>query len=107
MKLTISLVVKLPGKPEHRRELEERLIEMMDSVAQEPDFLSAFLHRSVDEPETLVLYETWACSREHFETHYSAANRRQADERALSALMAAERSVQFLEPVRSWTRRRR
>lgn len=107
MKLTISLVVQLPGKPEHCRELEDRVVEMMDRVAQEPDFLSAFLHRSVDDPDTLVLYETWACSREHFETHHSAANYWQVHESALPALLAAGRSVQFLEPLRSWTRRRR
>jgi quinol monooxygenase YgiN len=107
MKLTISLVVQLPGKPEQRQALEDRLVEMMDRVAQEPDFHSAFLHRSVDDPDLLVLYETWACSREHFETRHAGADYRQPHETLLPALLAAGRSVQFLEPLRSWTRRRR
>jgi Antibiotic biosynthesis monooxygenase len=62
MTTPISFVVRLPGKPEHRETLQAKLHHVLETMAGEPDFINTFLHRSSDDPDTLVVYETWACS---------------------------------------------
>jgi quinol monooxygenase YgiN len=102
---TISFVVHLPGKPEHREELEQRLFGVLDAMAKEPDFVNTWAHRSLEDPDTVVLYETWACSRKHFITHHLKASYRQEYEAALPKLLARERTIEFLSPLRSFPQR--
>lgn len=101
MSESIAFVVHLPGKPEHRAELESRLHAVLEAMSAEPDFVNTFLHRAQDDPDTLVLYETWSCSREYFLQHHLARPYRQAYEAALPALLKAERQITFLDPVRA------
>jgi quinol monooxygenase YgiN len=104
MSETTSFIVHLPGKPEHREELESRLLEVLDRMSEEPDFINTYLHRHADEPDTLVLYETWACSREHFlENHLSRPYRKEY-EAALPRLLARARTLEFLDPVRGYVK---
>ncbi|SAK97965.1 Antibiotic biosynthesis monooxygenase [Caballeronia catudaia] len=99
-----SFIVHLPGKPEHREELETKLIAVLDRMAEEPDFINTYLHRSADDPDTLVLYETWACSREHFQSHHLSAPYRREYEAALPVLLKRARTLEFLEPVRGYVK---
>jgi quinol monooxygenase YgiN len=101
----LSFVVHLPGKPEHRKELEQHLFGVLDPMAKEPNFVNAWAHGSLEDPDTIVLYETWACSREHFINHHLKASYRQEYEAALPRLLARERSVEFLSPLRSYPQR--
>ncbi|HEY9101985.1 antibiotic biosynthesis monooxygenase family protein [Chitinimonas sp.] len=93
-----SFIVHLPGKPEHREELESRLLEVLDAMAKEPDFINTYLHRSADDPDTLVLYETWACSKEYFMSHHLAKPYRKAYEAVLPRLLKERRTLSFLTP---------
>ncbi|SPB18609.1 hypothetical protein NOV72_05809 [Caballeronia novacaledonica] len=97
-----SFVVHLPGKPEHREELETRLLEVLERMSEEPDFINTYLHRAADDPDTLVLYETWACSAEHFRAHHLGRPYRQMYEAVLPRLLARERTIEFLTPLRSY-----
>ncbi|MGH8433583.1 MAG: putative quinol monooxygenase [Pseudomonas sp.] len=100
----IAFIVHLPGKPEHREELESRLVEVLDRMAEEPDFINTFLHRSMDDPDTLVLYETWACSCEHFQAHHLSRPYRRDYETVLPRLLKRGRTLEFLEPQRAYTK---
>jgi len=102
MTQTISFVVHLPGNPERREELEAKLVEVLDRMAEDSDFVNTWLHRSVDDPDTLVLYETWACSRQRFEQHHLKQPYRRAYEAALPELLARERTIEFLDPIRAY-----
>ncbi|KAK48991.1 oxidoreductase [Caballeronia jiangsuensis] len=99
-----SFVVHLPGKPEHRDELETRLLDVLERMSEEPDFINTYLHRAADDPDTLVLYETWACSAEHFRAHHLGRPYRQAYEAVLPQLLARDRTIEFLTPVRTYER---
>jgi quinol monooxygenase YgiN len=94
----------LPGKPEHREELESRLLDVLDQMAQEPDFVNTYLNRSEDDPDTLVLYETWACSREHFQTYHLSRPYRRDYEAVLPQLLKRGRTLEFLMPLRTYVK---
>lgn len=102
MKQTTAFIVRLPGKPEHAAELEQRLLPILDAMSREPDFLHTWLHRAADDPDTLVLYEVWACSREEFLARHLAKPYRQDYEAALPRLLRQPRTIEFLDPSRSY-----
>jgi quinol monooxygenase YgiN len=99
-----AFIVHLPGKPEHRAEIEEKLLHVLEQMSKEPDFINTYLNRSVADPDTLVLYETWACSEDYFRQHHLNLPYRRAYEAALPRLLKAERTLEFLTPVRGYTR---
>jgi len=105
MSETIAFVVHLPGRPEHRDELEARLFQVLDAMASEPDFVNAWAHRASEDPDTIVIYETWACSREHFLAHHLGKDYRQEYEAALPRLLGRERRIEFLTPLRGYPQR--
>lgn len=96
---TIAFIVQLPGKPEHSEELEQRLLGVLDAMSKEPDFVSTHLHRSTDDPETFVLYEVWACSRDHFMAHHLDKPYRRDFEARLPQLLREARRIDFLAPL--------
>ncbi|SAL62635.1 Antibiotic biosynthesis monooxygenase [Caballeronia peredens] len=102
----VSFVVRLPGKPEHREELETRLLDVLERMSDEPDFINTYVHRAAGDPDTLVLYETWACSAEYFRAHHLSRPYRQAYEAELPRMLARERTIDFLEPLRSYEKTR-
>ena len=58
------ILVSLPVKPEARETFRKMLSEIGEHIAKEPSFISALIHEDMDDPDTIVLYETWAGSRE-------------------------------------------
>jgi len=98
----ISFIVHLPGRPEHREELESKLFVVLDKMSEEPEFLVTYVHRSQDDPDTLVLYETSACSRERFVSHHLSLPYRKDYEADLPRLLKAPRRIEFLVPTRAY-----
>jgi len=64
------------------------------------------VHQLQDDPNTLVLYETWNCSKEDFITRHLSKPYRQAYEKRLPELLARERRIEFLEVIKSYPVRR-
>ena len=104
MSESISFIVHLPSKLGSVDELERRLLDVLEAMSKEPDFINTYLSRAIDDASTLVLYETWGCSREHFFNHHLKASYRIAYEDALPALLRKERTLEFLAPRRSYER---
>ena len=105
MSEVITFIVRLPGKPEHRATLETELLKVLDTMADEPDFINTYLHRSAEDPDTLLVYETWACSWEYFRTHHLGKPYRQAYEAVLPALLKQERTIELLTaPIRTYVK---
>ena len=101
---TIAFIVHLPGKPGHAEELEQRLLDVLDAMSKEPDFVSTYLHRSADDPDTLVLYEVWACSRDYFMAHHLDKPYRRDYEARLPQLLREARRIEFLAPLKVYGR---
>ena len=99
-----SFIVHLPGKPEAREELYSSLLEVLDKMSHEPDFVNTYLHRSTEDPDTLVLYETWACSAQYFVSHHLKKAYRVNYEGKLKDLLRSERRFEWLEPVKAYER---
>jgi quinol monooxygenase YgiN len=97
-----SFIVHLPGKPEAREELYSSLLEVLDAMSGEPDFVNTYLHRSAEDPDTLVLYETWACSPQYFQEHHLKKTYRVEYEKKLRDLLKADRRFEWLDPIRSY-----
>ncbi|RDK05342.1 putative quinol monooxygenase [Cupriavidus lacunae] len=102
MNESTAFIVHLPGKPEHRAELESKLLYVLDQMSKEPDFINTYLHRSIEDPDTLVLYENWACSEQHFRDHHLKTSYRSEYEAALAIMLKAPRTIEFLTPVRAY-----
>ncbi|MBN3766115.1 antibiotic biosynthesis monooxygenase [Burkholderia sp. Ac-20365] len=102
---TISFVVRLPGKPEARDELYSSLVKVLDAMSHEPDFVNTWLNRSTEDPDTLVLYETWACSAEYFVNHHLKKDYRLDYEDKLADMLKSERRIEWLEPIRAYERK--
>jgi len=104
MNQQISFVVHLPGKPEAREELYSNLIKVLDAMSEEPDFINTTLHRSADDPDTLVIYETWKGTAAHFLEHHMKKPYRVEYERTLKTLLKSDRTFEWLEPIRTYVK---
>jgi quinol monooxygenase YgiN len=104
MSETIAFIVHLPGKPEARDELYSSLIKVLDEMSNEPDFVNTYLHRSTEDPDTLVLYETWACSAQYFQDYHLKKSYRVEYEGKLKNLLKSERRFEWLDLVKGYER---
>jgi quinol monooxygenase YgiN len=98
----VSFVVYIPLKPEARERGRELLLRVIDAMSAEPDFVRTWVHEDMSEPDVIVNYETWACTREHFLQHHLQKDYRQAYERALPELLAGERRIVFLREIAAY-----
>lgn len=60
---TVSFIVYLPTRPEARERMRKMLFEVVGTMAKEPDFINTWVHEDLNDPDMIVNYETWACSR--------------------------------------------
>ena len=102
----VAFIVYLSAKPERFDETRERLLDVVYQMSAEPDFVNTWVHQLQDDPNTLVLYETWNCSKEDFITRHLSKPYRQAYEKRLPELLARERRIEFLEVIKSYPVRR-
>ncbi|KAB0495744.1 putative quinol monooxygenase [Pseudomonas vancouverensis] len=102
----VAFVVYLPAKPARFAETKERLLDVVHRMSAEPDFVNTWVHQLQDEPNTLVLYETWNCSKEDFIARHLNKPYRQAYEALLPELLASERRIEFLHVIESYPSRR-
>jgi len=95
----LTFIVHLPALPERLAELEAGVREVLTAMSAEPDFVHCALHRSQNDPSTLVVYETWTCSRDYFLANHIGKAYRADFEQALSSRLAAPRRIEFLDEV--------
>lgn len=95
----LTFIVHLPAKAERYAELEAGVRQVLQDMSREPDFVECTLHRSQQDANTLVVYETWSCTREYFLQHHLPRAYRAAFERDLPERLAAERRIEFLDEV--------
>jgi hypothetical protein len=62
----IALIVRFRVGTDSRTLLEEKLKDLFEVIQHEDTFLNATLHRDIEDPEQLLVYELWDESRESF-----------------------------------------
>jgi quinol monooxygenase YgiN len=95
----LTFIVHLPAKPERYAELEAGVRQVLQDMSHEPDFIDCTLHRSQNDSNMLVVYESWSCSREYFLKHHLPRHYRAEFERELPDRLAGERRIEFLGEV--------
>ncbi|SEB25993.1 putative quinol monooxygenase [Variovorax sp. YR216] len=98
----VSFIVYLPVKPEARERMREMMFEVLEAMSAEPDFINTWAHEDLDDPNLIVNYETWACTREEFLSRHLAKPYRQPLEAALPELLSGPRRIVFLKPLRGF-----
>lgn len=102
MSESVAFVVRLTAKPETSARLRELLTHVVDTMSAEPDFINTWVHEDLNDPHTVILYETWACSREFFIEHHLQKSYRLAYEAVLPDLLAKERTIDFMKIIASY-----
>lgn len=95
----LTFIVHLPAKAERYEQLEAAVRHVLQDMSHEPDFLHCTLHRSQNDSNTLIVYESWSCTREYFLQHHLPRHYRSEFERELPERLAAPRRIEFLDDV--------
>ena len=96
---TVFLVF-LPVKPEARDKFRQMLTEIGQHIAKEPEFVGANIYEDADDPDTLILHETWKGNRESLAEQLKRPYRKNY-ESLLSELLKSPRRIIFLNRVGS------
>ncbi len=99
---TVSFVVTLSAKPETSARMRELLFDVVNAMAKEPDFINTWVHEDLNDPNTVVLYETWACSKEEFLARHLSKPYRQSYEAVLPDLLAKPRTIDFMKIIAAY-----
>jgi len=101
----VSFVVSLPMKPDQKERGRAMLMDVVTAMSREPDFINTWVHEKQDDPDVIVLYETWACSKDDFISTHLSKPYRLAYEASLADLLAADRQIDFLTPLAAFPAR--
>lgn len=97
----ITCVVYFPIKPGSKAQFSKHIFDMLDLMALESDFLCASLYEDVNEPETMVLLESWKCLGNEFLQEESQSYRT-SFESILPSLLSGPKRTKFLHEVRAY-----
>jgi quinol monooxygenase YgiN len=95
-----TILVSIPLKPSRATEFLALLNDVFDAMKVEDTFVNAIALRSADDPDTIMLVETWL-DRENFMSVQMKRPYRGRYETRLPELLRTPREVTFYEPVRS------
>ncbi|GAB7129033.1 hypothetical protein JCM19000A_35410 [Silvimonas sp. JCM 19000] len=98
MNNTIVLLIRFETRPGQRDLFVERLASLVKTMSHETDFVNAVLHTNLDEPDVVVIYETWRGTRETWLQQELPRPYRLSYENELAQLVAS-RTVQWLVPL--------
>lgn len=69
-----------------------------------PSWVAVTRDRIRDDPDTLVIYETWKGTAAHFLEHHMKKPYRVEYERKLKTLLKSDRTFEWLEPIRTYVK---
>jgi quinol monooxygenase YgiN len=94
-----TILVSIPLKPGRADEFLALLNDVFDAMEVEDTFVNATALRSADDPDTIMLFETWL-DRENFMSEQMKRPYRELYEARLPELLRTPREVSFYEPIR-------
>ena len=95
-----TILVSIPLKRGGADEFLALLNDVFDAMKFEDTFVNATALRSADNPDTIMLVETWL-DREQFMSEQMKRPYRELYEARLPDLLRTPREVSFYEPIRS------
>src|SRR5260370_19514710 len=93
------LLVDVPLKPGRADEFMAQLNDVFEAMKVEETFVSATALRSAEDPDTILLYETWI-DRENFMSVQLKRPYRHRYEARMPELLRSPRKLSFFEPIR-------
>jgi len=99
-KTPFCLLVTIPLKPGCADEYLALVHPVNDAMRHEPTFVNTVLHQAADDPDLIILHETWL-DHDDFFTVQMERPYREAYEARLPALLRAPRDIKVLRPLRS------
>ena len=90
---TTTIIVRFLVKSEKREIFQTALRSLLDGLRQEATFVEARIHRDLDQPDTVVLYETYQERRDSFSQRVSQEPWFQTFVDKLPELLQQEREV--------------
>ena len=94
----VVLVVRFQTKPGKKEQFLQQLNTLVETMSAESNFVNAILHQNVDEPNEIVIYETWIGTRKSWLRDEFPRPYRKPYEQVLSELID-DRSVDWLTPI--------
>ena len=95
-----TILVSIPLKLGRANEFLALLNDVFDAMKVEETFVNATALRSADDPDTIMLVETWL-DRYNFMSEQLKRPYREEYETRLPELLRAPRMLSFYEPIRS------
>lgn len=97
----IVILVRFKLKPNSKEAFFGILKPLFDTMSQEPTFVNSIVHEDLDNPDHVVFYEIWNCSRETWLAEEATKPYRNAPFEQAGP-MVIERTLNWLVSAGEW-----
>jgi len=97
----VQLNIRFKAKPGKKEEFRKELYSLIEEMSSEKAFISAIVSDDLDQPDDLIIYETWQGTRDSWLAEEFIKPYRKNYEGTLGDLIV-DRSVSWLQPNREW-----
>lgn len=97
----VQLNIRFKAKPGKKEEFRKELFSLIEEMSSEKAFISAIVSDNLDQPDELLIYETWKGTRDSWlDEEFTKPYRKNYEVRVDDLIV--ERSVSWLQPNREW-----
>ena len=97
----VQLNIRFKAKPGKKEEFRKELSSLIEEMSSEKAFISAIVSDDLDQPDDLIIYETWQGTRDSWLAVVFIKPYRKNYEGTLGDLIV-DRSVSWLQPKGEW-----
>jgi len=97
----LVLSIKFTTTPGNKEEFKNMLVDLFHAISEEPTFISAVLHEGIQQPNDILVYETWDETVENFLTVQMTKPYRIPYEEALTKLKVTREPAVYT-PFARW-----
>ncbi|WP_366248783.1 antibiotic biosynthesis monooxygenase [Terribacillus aidingensis] len=97
----VQLNIRFKTKPGKKEEFRKELSSLIEEMSSEKAFISAIVSDDLDQPDDLIIYETWQGTRDSWLAEEFVKPYRKNYEGRLGDLIV-DRSVSWLQPTGEW-----
>jgi quinol monooxygenase YgiN len=97
----VQLNIRFKVKPGKKEEFRKELYSLIEEMSSEKAFISAIVSDDLDQPDDLIIYETWHGTRDSWLAEEFIKPYRKNYEQTLGDFIV-DRSVSWLQPKGEW-----
>ncbi|MBM7569049.1 antibiotic biosynthesis monooxygenase family protein [Paenibacillus sacheonensis] len=97
----VQLNIRFKAKPGKKEEFRKELSFLIEEMSSEKAFISAIVSDDLDQPDDLIIYETWQGTRDSWLAEELIKPYRKNYEGTLGDLIV-DRNISWLEPKAEW-----